>query len=50
MFKINPFYALEYHQQIRNYMTLTFDPMTQINRVPPLIIRNLHVKFESDWT
>ena len=28
-------------------------PMTlcpQINRVPPLIIHNLHVKFESDWT
>ena len=22
MFKINPFYTLEYHQQIRNYMTL----------------------------
>ena len=23
--------------------------MTQINRVPPLIIHNLHVKSESDW-
>ena len=28
--------------------TSTFDTVTQINRVPPLIIQNLHVKFESD--
>ena len=25
------------------------DPLPKINRVPPLIIHNLHVKFESDW-
>ena len=25
-------------------------PSPKINRVPPLIIHNLHVKFESDWT
>ena len=25
-------------------------PWPEINRVPPLIINNLHVKFESDWT
>ena len=24
-------------------------PWSKINRVPPLIISNLHVKFESDW-
>ena len=24
MFKINPFYPLEYRQRIRNYMTLKF--------------------------
>ena len=24
-------------------------PWSKINRVPPLIIHNLHVKFESDW-
>ena len=27
---------------------LTLRP--KINRVPPLIVHNLHVKFESDWT
>ena len=26
------------------------NPWPKINRVPPLIIHNLHVKFESDWT
>ena len=30
-------------------LTLTLDPVTQNHRVPPLIIHNLHVKFESDW-
>ena len=30
-------------------LTSTFDPVIKINTVPPLIIRNLHVKFESDW-
>ena len=29
-------------------MTLTLTPWPKINRVPPLIIHNLHVKFESD--
>ena len=29
-------------------LTLTFDPVTQNHRVPPLIMNNLHVKFESD--
>ena len=30
-------------------LTLTLDPVIQINRVPPLIIYNFYVKFESDW-
>ena len=30
-------------------MTLTYDSMIKINRVPPLIIHNLHVKSERDW-
>ena len=30
-------------------LTPTFNLWPQINRVPPLIIHNLHVKFESDW-
>ena len=30
-------------------LTLTFDLGPKINRVPPLIIHNLHEKFESDW-
>ena len=30
-------------------LPLTCDPVTKINRVSPLIINNLHVKFESDW-
>ena len=31
-------------------LTMTYYPRTQINRVSPLSIHNLHVKFESDWT
>ena len=32
-------------------LTLTFDPATQNQKGSnPLIIRNLHVKFESVWT
>ena len=30
-------------------LTLTYNPWPKINRVSPLIIHNLHVKFESDW-
>ena len=30
-------------------LTLTFDSVTKIDMVPPLIINNLHVKSESDW-
>ena len=30
-------------------LTLTVDPVTQNQRVLPLIIHNLHEKFESDW-
>ena len=29
--------------------SLPLTPWPKINRVPPLIIHNLHVKFESDW-
>ena len=30
-------------------LTLTFDPRPKINRIPPPIIHNLHVKIVSDW-
>ena len=30
-------------------LTLTFEPQPKIERVPPLIMINFHVKFESDW-
>ena len=30
-------------------LTLTFHPQTHFNRILPLIIHNLNVKFEIDW-
>ena len=30
-------------------LTLTLDPVNQNQQVPPLIIHNLHAKFERDW-
>ena len=29
-------------------LTLTFDPVPKIYRVPPLIMNNVYIKFESD--
>ena len=34
--------------RLRILLTLTFDPWPKINKIPPLITNNLHVKFESD--